>query len=106
MMRADVWKVTRLRHDHYGVSGMLGSLDCMCVEWDCCPKALKGQFQGGKHKKVSIVMEAMSDHSRWLWLPSFGYAGSLNNINIWDQSLIHKMLIDGTFADKEKSCSK
>ena len=47
------------------------------------------------------MMEVMADHSRWLWLPSFGYAGSLNDINIWDQSLIHKMLVDGTFADKD-----
>ena len=46
-------------------------------------------------------MEAMTDHSRWLWLSSFGHAGSLNDINIWDQSPIHKMLIDGTFADKD-----
>jgi len=78
----DVRKVTRLHHNHYGVPGMLGSLDCMHVEWDHCLKVWKGQFKEGKYKKASIMMEAMADHSRWLWLPSFGYAGSLNDINI------------------------
>ena len=101
MSISNVRKVTRLHHNHYGVPGMLGSLDCMHVEWDHCLKVWKGQFKEGKYKKASIMMEAMADHSRWLWLPSFGYAGSLNDINIWDQSPIHKMLVDGSFADKD-----
>lgn len=33
----------------------------------------------------------------FFWNCAFGYAGSLSNMNIWDCSLLHKALTDGSF---------
>jgi Plant transposon protein len=34
----------------------------------------------------------------WIWHAAFGFAGSQNDINIWEQSPLLKMFLDGTFA--------
>jgi hypothetical protein len=43
-------------------------------------------------------MEAVSDHQLFAWHSVVGYAGTLNDINVWDSSLLHKPLIDGSFC--------
>jgi len=85
MSRADAKRVTDMHYRQHGVIGMIGSLDCMHVFWRLCPVAWQGQ-QRGKEKKPSIVLEAMADYNLWIWHACFGWAGSLNDINIWDRS--------------------
>ncbi len=43
-------------------------------------------------------MEAVLDHQLFAWHSVVGYAGTLNDINVWDSSLLHKPLIDGSFC--------
>ena len=45
-------------------------------------------------------MEAMCDPFMYIWSFKFGAPGSLNDINILDQSSIFGALISGTFDNK------
>ena len=35
----------------------------------------------------------------WFWHVAFNFPGSLNDINIWGLSPLHRSFIDGTFSD-------
>jgi Plant transposon protein len=59
--------------------------------------AWHGQFKG-KEKAPTIVLEAYADYNLWIWHSAFGYAGTLNDINIWEQSPLLKSFVDGTFS--------
>ena len=98
MTRADARRVSSLHEQIHGFLGMLGSLDCMHLPWKNCPKAYQGQFMNGKKGFPTIVLEAMADYNLWFWHVAFGFPGSLNDINIWDNSPLHKSFVDGTFA--------
>jgi hypothetical protein len=87
----------KLHRDIHGINGMIGSLDCMHLGWKNCPTAWQGQFKG-KEKRPTIVLEAVCDYNLWIWHAAFGYAGSQNDINIWDQSPLLKSFIDGSFS--------
>ncbi|PLW18982.1 hypothetical protein PCANC_11823 [Puccinia coronata f. sp. avenae] len=78
-----------------GFPGCLGSLDCMHWGWKNCPKALAGQFKG-KEKTPTIVLEAVSTHSTWIWHSFFGTSGTLNDINVLQRSPLFKSNLDGT----------
>ena len=97
MNRADAYRITELHHNQHGIDGMIGSLDCMHLFWKNCPVKWQGAFKG-KEKKPSIVLEAMCDYNLWIWHSAFGYAGSQNDINIWEQSPLLQSFIDGTFS--------
>ena len=97
--RPDAKRVSELHEFHHGVRGLLGSLDCMHWSWKNCPYAWKGQFQG-KEKRPTVVLEAVVDFNLWIWHVSFGHAGSLNDINIWDKSPLLKSFMDGTFHEE------
>jgi hypothetical protein len=77
---------------------MLGSLDCMHVPWKNCPLAYQGQYTSGKQGHPTIILEAVADYNLWFWHVAFGFPGSLNDINVWDNSPLLKALLDGTFA--------
>ena len=96
--RADAQRVSALHEEHHGVPGMIGSLDCMHVGWRNCPVAWQGQKQG-KEGHPTIVLEAMCDFNLWFWHVSFGWAGSLNDINIWEQSPLLKAFLDGSWQE-------
>jgi hypothetical protein len=97
MTRSDAKTVSTMHHEQHGIEGMIGSIDCMHMRWKNCPVAWHGQFQG-KEKKATIVLEAMCECNLWFWHAAFGYAGSLNDINIWDQSPLLKSFIDKSFS--------
>jgi hypothetical protein len=61
---------------------MAGSLDCTHIGWNNCPVAHQGQFKG-KEEKPTLIMEAVSDHQLFAWHSVVGYAGTLNDINVW-----------------------
>ena len=96
MNKHDVNSVTKRHKKVHKVSGMLGSIDCTQFFWKNCPMAWAGHFQG-KEKKPTIVMEAVADTDLWLWFVSIGLAGSLNDINIWDCSPLHKLMLQDEF---------
>jgi Plant transposon protein len=96
MTRSDAKRVCQVHLDNHGVDGMIGSLDCMHIGWKNCPVAWQGQFNGAK-KRPTIVLEAFADFNLWIWHASFGWAGTNNDINIWDRSPLLKSFLDGTF---------
>ncbi len=51
------------------------------------------------------MLEAAADYHLWFWHASFGYAGSLNDLNILNLSPLLESLVDGTFVDVEKSAN-
>ena len=77
-----------------GFSGMLGSIDCMHWEWKNCPSSLAGQHKG-KEKKPTVVLEAWASRDLWIWHCNFGSPGSLNDINILDQSPVFSSIMRG-----------
>jgi hypothetical protein len=98
MTKADARNVCALHQNQHGIDGMAGSLDCMHVSWKNCPVAWQGQFQG-KESYPSIVLEAMCDYNLYFWHHEFGSAGTLNDINIWDMSGLHKAFVDGSWSE-------
>jgi hypothetical protein len=98
MTRSDARRLSALHKTVHGVVGMIGSLDCMQVGWKNCPAAWQGS-KIGKSGKPTIVLEALADHNLWFWHHSFGWPGSLNDINIWNRSYLLKAFLDGSFAN-------
>ena len=100
MTPSDARRVEAMHFDQHGIHGMAGSLDCTHIGWNNCPVAHQGQFKG-KEEKPTLIMEAVSDHQLFAWHSVVGYAGTLNDINVWDSSLLHKPLIDGSFCHND-----
>jgi Plant transposon protein len=86
-----------MHEKHYGVVETIGCLDCMHVGWKYCPVAWQGQFQG-KETLPNVVLETYADYSLWIWRASFGYTGTLNDINIWEKSPLLSAFTDGIFT--------
>jgi len=59
-----------------------------------CPTALKGQFQG-KEKYASLALESVVDYNLWFWDASFGFPGTMNDINIWERSSLLESMLNG-----------
>jgi Plant transposon protein len=98
MNRADTKRVVELHNHHHGVNKLIGSLDCMHIGGKRCPLAWHGQFKG-KEKAPTIVLEAYCDCNLWIWHSAFCYAGTLNDINIWDQSPLIKSFLGSAFTE-------
>jgi len=100
---SDLQKINNLHSKVHGVEGMLGSLDCMHSRWKNCPKAWQGAFSSGKNSTgPTVVLEALCDYHLWFWHASFGYAGSLNDLNILNLSPFLNTLLDGSFTKLEE----
>jgi len=44
------------------------------------------------------VLEAMADFNLWVWHAAFGFAGGLNDLNIWENSLLLDDMVSGAFS--------
>jgi hypothetical protein len=53
----------------------------------------------GKEGYATIGLEAVADYNLWIWHSSFGFPGSLNDINIWDSSPLFQSMQDGSHAE-------
>jgi len=95
MTCTDSRRVECYHREVHGDAGMIGSLDCSHFVWGNCPVAHHGQYQG-KEGKPTLVVEAMADHSLFVWHKVFGYCGTLNDTTIWDNSLLLQSLLDGS----------
>ena len=98
--KADLKAIAQLHKSVHQVDGMFGSLDCTHTYWKNCPKAWHGTYKG-KEKKPSIVLEAICDYQLFFWHASYGYCGTLNDINILNLSPFLSQLVDGTFHEQE-----
>jgi Plant transposon protein len=68
-----------------------------------CPRVWHGQYEGTKEGLASIVLEAVADYTTRIWHTTFGFPGTLNDINIWDQSNLLKSFLDGSFSSKVRN---
>jgi hypothetical protein len=69
---------------HYIIRNMVLGVCFVCGN---CPVAHHGQYQG-KEGKPTIVVEALADYNLYAWHAVFCYAGTLNDISIWDSSYL------------------
>jgi Plant transposon protein len=100
----DLIRMCKLHRAAHGVNGMMGSLDCMHTHWKNCPKAWQASYKSGKESGgPTVVLEAMCDYHLWFWHASFGYAGSLNDLNILNLSPFLECLVDGSFKALEEA---
>jgi hypothetical protein len=97
LLHSDARRASAIHEEQRDVAGMVGSLYGMQVFWKSCPVAWRGS-QTGKAGKPTIVLEAFTDHNMWFWHHSFGWPGSLHDINIWNRSCLLKAFLDGSFA--------
>ncbi|OWZ11810.1 Ribosomal protein [Phytophthora megakarya] len=68
---------------HRGFVGMIGSVDCMHWQWRICLSGLAGQYK------------AVADYNLRIWHRNFGSPGSLNDINVLDQSNLFEDFLQG-----------
>jgi len=50
------------------------------------------------YRKPTIILEAVISQDLWIWHAFFGMPGSLNDINVLDQSLVFAALTEGRTA--------
>lgn len=98
----DLKAISAMHEKKHGVPGMFGSLDCWHTEWKNCPKAWQGSFKNGKESKPTIKMEAVCDQHLYVWHGCYGFAGTMNDINVMHRSPLLARFADGSFADIEK----
>lgn len=103
----DLQGMNTLHQHQYGVPGMMGSLDCSYTHWKNCPKAWQVSSKGNEEKnsttiKSYIVMEALCDYHLWIWHISYGYAGTMNDLNILNQSPFLKAMTNGDLDKLEE----
>jgi len=96
----DLAKIESLHTAKHNIRGMYGSLDCMHVPWKNCPKGWQQSYVG-KEGHPTIVLEAVADHNLWFWHSYFGSGGSFNDLNVFDNSNLQQMFIDGTMNSLE-----
>ncbi|KAG7350703.1 plant transposon protein [Nitzschia inconspicua] len=97
----DLKGINKLHQHRHGVLQMTGSLDCSHTYWKNCPKAWQGSYIG-KEKKAAIVMEAVCDYHLWIWHVSYGYAGSLIDLNILNASTFLQAMTGGDLDKLEE----
>ena len=97
----DLLSLNNLHKSVHHFDGMLGSLDCMHTYWKNCPVGWQGSYRG-KEKKPTIVLEAIADYHMWFWHAAYGYAGTLNDLNILALSPFLEKLVDGSFEALEE----
>jgi hypothetical protein len=99
---ADLRVICALHQRVHGVSGMLGSLDCMLTKWKNCPMEWQGVFKGRAENKSmrTIVMEAVCDYYLWFWHVCYGNPGSMNDSNVLDTSPLLEMLLNRSYVLK------
>jgi len=76
------------RNAERGTPGCIGSLDCSHWEWHQCPTGMAGSYQSRKGKS-GIVVEAVCDGDLWILHLFVGAPGSLNDINVMQQSPLY-----------------
>ena len=99
MTPANAKRVEKLHKKQHGVSGMVGSLDCTHIPWKNCPLALHGSYVGKEKSPTVVMMEAAADYNLWIWHLQFGFAGSLNDLNIWANSVLKSSFTNGSFCN-------
>ncbi|GKF79639.1 putative nuclease HARBI1 isoform X2, partial [Tanacetum coccineum] len=68
---------------------MVESIDCTKWPWAQCLVGLRGQLcRGDSRSDPFILLEAVASQDLWIWHAFFGVAGSNNDINIIQWSVL------------------
>ena len=94
---ADIIMLTDM-HGSRGWPGMLGSLDCMHLEWKNCPKAYAGAYQGKSHTSI-IIFETVASYNLWIWHAFFGMSGWNIDLNVVERSTLFNDLKNGILKE-------
>jgi hypothetical protein len=89
----DYTKILMAINENRGWSGMLGSIDCMHWTWKNCSKACHLHYCGRSNDPT--IIEVVVFEYLWIWQRFFGLSGSLNDINVLQQSHRLVRLVDG-----------
>ena len=81
-----------------GFPGMMGSIDCTHWRWKNCPIAWQGMYQDRNHNR-SIVAEAIAGHDMYFFQAFVGLPGSLNDINIMNQTTMQRNYMNSIAID-------
>jgi len=100
---ADVKSVVALHNHIYSVPGMFGSLDCTHTNWKSCPVAWQSSYKNSYNGAPSLVLEAIGDHHLYIWHFAYGFAGSMNDMNVLNDSHLLESWLNGEFEQKEKA---
>jgi len=71
-----------------GFPGCMNSLDCTHWEWHQCPTGMAGAYRSRKGSR-GVVVDAVCDEDLWIWHLFVGAPGSLNDINVLNQSPLY-----------------
>nr|XP_043616136.1 uncharacterized protein LOC122588058 [Erigeron canadensis] len=82
----DILRLYEAHEARHHIPGMTSSLDCTHLAWKMCPNEFRGQYKRGDHEHPTIMMEATTSQDMWIWHTFFGPLGSLNDINVLQQS--------------------
>ena len=75
-----------------GFPGILGSIDCMHLEWKNCPKCWDGMYSGKEGKSI-VILEFVASHDLWIWHSFFDSCGSCNDINVLHRSPVFEEVL-------------
>ncbi|CAL2271546.1 unnamed protein product [Prunus armeniaca] len=64
---------------------MIGSIDCMHLQWKNYPTTWQQDYGNMKGQK-NIILKAVAGFNTWVWHAFFGVAGSQNDLNVLGQS--------------------
>ncbi|KAK1654030.1 hypothetical protein QYE76_071835 [Lolium multiflorum] len=83
-----------------GFSGMLGSIDCMHLQWENFPFGRQGSYKG-RSEGCTVILDAAASRETWIWHSFFGMAGSHNDINVLQRSPVFDRLAHGQSPDMD-----
>jgi len=64
-----------------------------------CGVIVQLHIMGNKEGRPTTVVEALAGYNLFAWHAVFGYSGTLNDIIIWDSSILLQSLCDGSFSE-------
>nr|XP_043619883.1 protein ALP1-like [Erigeron canadensis] len=82
----DLQRLFEAHEERHHLLGMIDSQDCTHFVWKMCPMEWRGQYKRGDHEYPTIMLEATASRDLWIWHTFFGPPGTLNDINVLQQS--------------------
>ena len=93
---ADINRIQKY-NEQLGWPGQAFSIDVMHWQWKNCPKAYAGQYSGKEQGLPTMALEAIVGPDGHIWWATFGYPGSLNDLNILDRSPLITDILENRF---------
>lgn len=90
-------KINKASYLHTGkafIVLMFESFDCIHWRWKNCTTALQCMYCG-HYLTPTIILEAIASHYLWIRHAFIGMTCSLNDINIFERSLVFSVLTNG-----------